>query len=174
MNKCKNFPITEYKGFVKFYFLSIANNIIKIANLLNTNNVILDYGCGNKIFSKLLKKKKILNYDINPKYSEIKNFENHKFDIVIFNHVLMYLSKKEISKLIKKIKRLNPKCKLILSLSRQNLISKLGMILSLNFDAHKRTISTYDDQLEVFQKECILIKKKLFIFGITDVYYYKI
>ena len=80
-----------YKFPQKYYFLSIIKEIIKIANLINTQKKILDFGCGNKIFSNILLNKKIINYDINPFYSEIKDYRNKRFDIVIFNHVLMYL-----------------------------------------------------------------------------------
>ena len=67
MKKLKNFPVTNYHQFPqKYYFLSIVNNIIKIANLTKTKKIILDYGCGNRIFSKILQNKKIINYDINP------------------------------------------------------------------------------------------------------------
>ena len=35
-----------YKGIKKIYFKSIISNIIKIGNLNNKNEVILDFGCG--------------------------------------------------------------------------------------------------------------------------------
>ena len=91
MKELKQFPTTDYNKFPqKYYFESIAKNIIKIGNLKNTNKIILDFGCGQKIFSKILKDKKIINYDIKPEYTECETYEDHSFDIVIFNHVLMY------------------------------------------------------------------------------------
>ena len=111
MKKFKNFPVTNYHQFPqKYYFLSIVNNIIKIANLEKTKKIILDYGCGNKIFSRILQNKKIINYDINPLLSDVKNYENYKFNLIIFNHVLMYIKPKEIGRLLDKIKKINSKC----------------------------------------------------------------
>ena len=105
MKKLKYYPVTNYNKFPqKYYFLSIIKEIIKIANLINTQKKILDFGCGNKIFSNILLNKKIINYDINPFYSEIKDYRNKRFDIVIFNHVLMYLKPMEIKKTLEKIK----------------------------------------------------------------------
>ena len=47
MNKLKQFLTTDYNKFPqKYYFISIAKNIIKIADLKNTNKIILDFGCG--------------------------------------------------------------------------------------------------------------------------------
>ena len=174
MKELKQFPTTDYnKGPQKYYFLSIAKNIVEIANLENSEKTILDFGCGNKIFSKILTKKKILNYDVKPEFSEVSNFENLKFDIVIFNHVLMYMTPSEIEEILNKIQKINPECELILGLSRQNFLSKIGMFLTFNFDAHKKTKSSYKEQLEKFKKKKILIKNKLKIFGITDIFYSK-
>ena len=174
MKKFTDFPVTEYDKFPqKYYFLSIINEIIKISNLKSTKKTILDFGCGNKIFSKFLPNKKIFNYDINPLYSEVKSYKSLKFDIVIFNHVLMYLKAKQIREILTNIKNKNPKCEIVLSLSRQNLISKIAMILTLNFNAHAKTSSTYKEQLYQLDKIALLKKKKTGIFGITDIFFYK-
>ena len=173
MKKRPKFLTTDYKKFPqKYYFLSVANNIISIANLNTTKKVILDYGCGQKIFSKLLKNQRIINYDIKPEYSECKSYENTNFDIVIFNHVLMYLYPEEIEELLDKIKKINPNCELILSLGKQNFISKIAMVLALNFKAHV-SLSSYKEQTQIFLKKTKLIKKKMNIFAMTDVYYSK-
>ena len=84
-----------YKGISSIYFKSIISNIVKIGNLNNNNKIILDYGCGIKFLSKNLPHKKIINYDINPEYSECDDYKKLYFDIVIFNHVLMYMNKNE-------------------------------------------------------------------------------
>lgn len=174
MKDLKYFPTTNYdKGLQKYYFLSIAKNIVKIADLDKSKKIILDFGCGNKIFSKLLKKNIILNFDTKPEYTEIKNYEDYKFDVVIFNHVLMYMTPSEIDNVLKKIRKINPKCEIILSLSRQNLLSKIGMFFTLNFKAHDKTISSYKEQLKEYEKVTLLIKKKLKVFGITDIFHSK-
>ncbi len=174
MKKLNQYPVTEYNKFPQnYYFLSIVKEIINIASLDKSEKIILDYGCGKKIFSKYLPNKKILNYDINPLFSEIKNYKNHNFDLVIFNHVLMYLTPQRINKLLTEIKKKNPKCEIILSLSRQNLISKIAMILSFNFKAHEKTKSSYSEQIEQLNNKTKIIRKKLGIFGITDIFYCK-
>ena len=97
MKNLNQFLTTDYNKFTqKYYFTSVAKNIIKIAQLQNTDKTILDFGCGQKIFSRLLQNHKIINYDIKPEYTECESYENSNFDIVIFNHVLMYVYPKDI------------------------------------------------------------------------------
>ena len=174
MKEEKIFPTTNYNIFPqRYYFLSAINNIIKIADLKNTNKTILDFGCGQKIFSKILKNKKIINYDIKPEYTECESYEDLHFDIVIFNHVLMYLPTHEIIELLEKIKKINPKCEIIAGLAKQNFISKIAMILALHFRAHRDIMSTYKEQVNILKSKAKLIKKKSNIFFMTDIYYLK-
>ena len=174
MKNLNHFLTTDYNKFTqKYYFTSVAKNIIKIAQLQNTDKTILDFGCGQKIFSRLLQNHKIINYDIKPEYTECESYENLNFDIVIFNHVLMYVYPKDIEELLDKIKKINPNCELILSLGRQNLLSKIGMILSSLPNAHDNTRSNYNEQIEIFFKKAKLIKKKLNVFAMTDIYYFR-
>ena len=160
MKNLNQFLTTDYNKFTqKYYFTSDAKNIIKIAQLQNTDKTILDFGCGQKIFSRLLQNHKIINYEIKPEYTDCESYENLNFDIVIFNHVLMYVYPKDIEELLDKIKKINPNCELILSLGRQNLLSKIGMILSSLPNAHDNTRSNYNEQIEIFFKKAKLIKK---------------
>ena len=62
---------------------------------------------------------------------------------------------------LQNIKKINPDCELIFSLSRQNLISKIAMLITLNFSAHKKTSSSYHEQLDQFRDKTIIIKEKI-------------
>ena len=81
---------------------------------------------------------------------------------MIFNHVLMYMTKNEITEVLKKMKTINKNSQLILSMGKQNLLSKIAMYLQFRFNAHDDSISSYNDQLEIFSKHCVFIKKKIF------------
>ena len=164
--------ITKYKGFQKIYFNKILLNIIKIGRLDLRNKKILDYGCGNRQLSKLLNKK-ILNYDLNPHYSDFDSINNLKFDIVVINHVLMYLSVKEIKNLFLKIYSINKNAKLIVGVGKQNFLSKFLKILTLKFNAHKGTKSSYKQQVEFLKRNMIILQSKKNIFYMTDIFYIK-
>ena len=49
------------------------------------------------------------------------------------------------------IKETNKNTKIILSLGKQNLISKILMILAGEPKAHENTISTYSEQLQILK-----------------------
>ena len=52
-----------------------------------------------KNFSKLLLKPKIFNYDIKPQFNEVSNIKDcYKSDVIIFNHVWMYIAQNDIIK----------------------------------------------------------------------------
>ena len=92
MNKTNT---TSYSGVSGIYFDKIIREIISLGELNLTNKKILDFGCGVKRLENKLKKK-IYNYDINPIFNEFNNLNSINFDIVVMNHVLMYLSKHDI------------------------------------------------------------------------------
>lgn len=172
MNTNNEFLTTHYDtSFSKYYFLKVADEIIKIGNLEN-QNTILDYGCGEQIFSKLLTKPKIFNYDIKPEYSEVLNVTDHlNSDVVIFNHVWMYIPYEEISKILQDIKNANKNSKIILSMGKQNLLSKIAMVLAGKPNAHNNTVISYNKQLEVLKKFCKILDVKKNIYFMTDVFY---
>ena len=172
MNIYNSIPTTSYNDLLtKNYFFKIAYEIIKISDLENQNTV-LDYGCGEKIFKKLLRKPKLFNYDIKPQYNEVLNVRDHfDSDVVIFNHVWMYIPLKEINEILSEIKSANRNCKIILSMGKQNFISKIAMILAGKPKAHNNTVTTYNDQLKVLKKFCKVINMKKNIYFMTDIFY---
>jgi len=164
--------ITKYNGLKKIYFDKIIYEIINIGNLKYIEKRILDFGCGEKRLENLLKRK-IFNFDINPTYSEIDNFLEIEFDIIILNHVLMYMSQVEIEELFSKIYRKNPNCEFILGIGKQNILSKVAKTLTFNFKAHKGTISSFNQQLNLIKKNMKILKTKKNIFFMTDIFYTK-
>ena len=160
--------VTSYKGLQKIYFIKILKEIIKIGDLENQQKKILDYGCGEKQLSKLLNKK-IFNYDKKENLNEVSDLNKINFDVVVINHVLMYLDKKEITNLLDNIKKKNPNCEFIFGIGKQNIISKIAKTLTLNFDAHKNTSLSYSEQIDLIRAKLNIIKIKKNIFFMTDI-----
>lgn len=163
--------VNYYNGLGKIYFKKIIEEIISIGHLTDNKNIILDFGCGAKYLEKKLNKK-ILNYDINPAYSELKSYNNSDFNIVIFNHVLMYMHKDQINKTLEDIKNKNSSCRIIVGIGRMTLINKIASWLSLNFSAHTDAITDPKSQLEILHQNLDLISKRS-VFNMTDIYYFK-
>ena len=164
--------VTKYNGISKVYFKKILFEIIKIGSLKNINKNILDYGCGEKYLEKMLEKK-ILNYDIDYRYNEIKDIYKTNFDIVIFNHVLMYLKKNEIQNIFNRFYKKNKNCEFIIGIGKQNFLSIILKNITFNFKAHEGTISSYNDQLQIIKKNMEILKYKKNIFFMTDIFHVK-
>ena len=166
MHKIKT---TNYSGITKFYFDKIILEIISLGKLNLSNKIILDFGCGEKRLEKLLNKK-IYNFDINPIYNEVNNLSSINFDIVVMNHVLMYLSKNQIEVLFSKFISKNPNCEFLIGIGKQNFVSFLAKSITFNFKAHEGTISSYSEQLDVINNSMNIIKTKKNIFLMTDLF----
>ena len=72
-NLNSKYLVTEYSGLQNLYFGRVLKYIIKIGNLNRKNINILDYGCGKQELSKMITEGNVINYDINPKYSDINS-----------------------------------------------------------------------------------------------------
>jgi len=166
MSKIKT---TNYSGISKFYFDKIILEIISLGKLNLPDKKILDFGCGEKRLEKMLNKK-IYNYDINPIYNEVDQLSSVKFDIVVMNHVLMYLSKNQIEVLLSKFISINPNCEFLIGIGKQNFVSFLAKSITLNFKAHEGTISSYNEQLNAINNSMNIIKSKKNIFLMTDLF----
>lgn len=119
----------------KYYFFFIYNQIYKLVKSSN-KKTILDFGCGKGNLKKLIKDKnlKVINYDIVEEFSEIKNWKNCHFNLVVFSQVLMYLEKSEILYIFKHLKKV--KSDLIVVFSNQNFFNKVGSYLLGHYKAH--------------------------------------
>ncbi len=162
---------TKYTGVKKFYFDRVLKDIIIIGNLIYSRKKILDFGCGEKRLEFLLKRK-IYNYDINPDYSEIKNYLSINFDLIVINHVLMYFTKTEVEHFFEEILKKNTNCEFIIGIGKQNLLSKILKNLTFNFKAHEGTILNYSEQLDIINRYLDIIRKKN-VFFMTDIFYAK-
>ena len=171
MNNFTIIKVDYYKGLKGIYFKKIIKKIITIANLKDDKKIILDYGCWIKFLEKTLEKK-ILNFDINPKYSELQNLNDLRFDDVIFNHILMYMSEEEIKKTLINIKLLNKSCFITVGIGRMSIINRFASLLSLNFSAHSGSKTSPSRQLSILLEHLDLISKNS-VYGMTDIYYFK-
>ncbi len=151
--------VTNYKGIFKFYYLKIIREIIKIGDLKNVNGNILDFGCGEKQLEKELNKK-IFNYDLNPLYNELLNYNKFKYKIIVLNQVLMYMKKKEILNFFKVQKKKNKDVKFIVVISKHSLLTKFVRLL---FNKKKliNISSTFEEQVNIIFSQTRLIKKKI-------------
>ena len=76
----------------------------------------------------------------------------------------MYIPYEEISKILQDIKNANKILRLYYQWGKQNLLSKIAMILAGKPNAHNNTVISYNKQLEVLKKYCKILMLKKYIF----------
>ena len=87
----------------------MEQKIIEIAKLQNTSKTILDFGCGQKIFSRLLKNDKIINYeqvDPVPYKTTLAFINNFVINTTQFVNRFSYLAEQKLSDVSRDIHRL--------------------------------------------------------------------
>jgi len=163
--------VTEYKFSQKFYFERIIKRIcFHICNNDFNQPKVIDYGCGLSTLELFLNKYdpsiSIKGYDIDPNLSKLSSPFLESYDIWVINHVLMYMNAIEIAALFERIKNTNKNASLIIGISRQNLISKLGAYL-LSPQAHDGTVSSFRIQKECIDQKLVVHSHER-IFSMTD------
>lgn len=113
---------------VKIYFRLKFNKIIKFAEL-NKNQLILDFGCGDKWLKKRLTDYNVIGYDINPKQTEIEDYRTIHPDKIFLIDVFEHLSLEKIREIIRDFKKMNPDFELITSIPTENWISRKIRVL---------------------------------------------
>jgi len=141
---------TNYEGVFSFYYKKIIKQIIKIGDL-KKNTKILDFGCGTKQLEKHLLSNNVINYDIDRKYSEVENYNDLNYDIIVVNQVFMYMSMNEIENFLSKEKKKNINTKLVVAISKHNFLVKVlkKIFFQKKLDYVK---STYDQQITTLNK----------------------
>ena len=172
-NKKLPFNITRHGNISSIYFNNIFDNIIKYIDQSKTNKIkILDFGCGNGYLKKRLgknKKIKIIGYDIVKELSDVKNWKSVNFDYFVSCHVFTYLKKNQIENIFKYLKKKHLKSKVIVAITRQGWLNKLGAFILNEPEAHTNFNLNPNQELKILTKY-MKIKKKINIFFLTDIY----
>lgn len=136
-------------------------------------STVLDFGCGNCMFHQYIKFKKVLLYDIDINYKKATKVKNskiirkfqkikvtkNKFDLVIINSVIQYISSKDLKQILKiLIKKINKK----------------GLIIISDIPVHNRLIEFfYDLNLGFFFRAFLYFVKRPKYFGLNFYTYEK-
>ena len=150
--------VNYYKdSLVSVYFNKTLSSVIKIGNLDKTNKKILDFGCGFGMLKKRIPNSLVFNFDKDEKFSEFKDWKNLEFDIFVANQVFYLLSEEELTNLLIELNKKNPHMILIIGISYQNFLSKIIKKIFNFKNAHKFTKLSYNNQVKILKKKCILI-----------------
>ena len=177
------YPETLYKkiyseGFSIYgiYFKKIFIETVKILNNFDEKKTILDFGCGEgflkKIYNKKFNNHKIINYDIIPEKTEVKDYNQIEYDILFGSHVFCLFSEKELDNFISKEINKNSKIIFIVAIGKQNFFSKFLQFISNNNKANSYNHLSGEQEMNAFLKQKKMVFKKS-IFFLTDLVVFK-
>jgi hypothetical protein len=157
--------VTKPNFISSVYFNFIYKQIIKQLNF-DSKKVILDFGSGLGYLKKKIGNKynlEIINYDIVEELSDVKNWKDVKFDIIIFSQVLYLFSPNEFKELFLQLKKHNSDLIIICAFSTQSFINKIGKYLLGHKDAHEGTRISPKEEEMLLLSFCEPIESKNFL-----------
>jgi cyclopropane fatty-acyl-phospholipid synthase-like methyltransferase len=149
--------------------------ICEILENINDKSSILDFGCGEgylkKIYYKKDHKHNIINYDIISEKSEVKDYKNLNYDLIVASHVFCLFSEKNLCDFLQNEINKNKDIKFIVAIGKQSLVSKIAQFIT-----NKRSSNSYNqlsgaEELEIISRYKKLVYKKNILF-MTDVCYF--
>jgi len=160
--------VTTYKGISKFYFNYLLFEIIKIASLDSRDIKVLDFGCGKNQLKKILGKK-VVGFDVIEELSDVSDWRALNFEVMVANQVFYSFTKEELVSVLEELKARRKKIELVVGISRQGLLNKLGKNLLGKFHAHSATKMDPKTEIAVLLKYCELIEKRNILF-LSNIY----
>ena len=154
--------VTSPNFISSIYFNFIYKKIIDFLDY-EEKKIILDFGSGLGLLKKKIinqTKHSVINYDRINELSEVEDWRQKKFDIIIFSQVLYLFSPHELRNLLFDLKKHNSELIIINVLSTQSLLNKIGKILLAHADAHLGTKISPREEEDLLSSHCELIKIK--------------
>jgi len=149
-----------YKGLAGIYFSLTINSIVKLGDIDKTENTILDFGSGYGHLKKNIKKAKVINFDKIKEFTDVHDWKQVNFNVFVSNQVFYELTEEKINKIFDYLKKFKKDTMIIIGISNQNFLSKIGMFILDYKNAHKKTITSFTDQKKIINKYFEIIKKK--------------
>lgn len=147
---------------VRMYFRLKFSKITKFAKL-KKNQLILDFGCGDKWLKKILRGYEVVGYDLNPKQTEINDYTKIKPDKIFVIDVFEHISLETIKDIIKNFKKMNINFELITSIPTENWISRKIRVLVGKEERAPDHITSLREIWPILTSEMELIKKTNFL-----------
>ena len=123
-------------------------------------------------FKKKLPNINVINYDIIQELSDIVFWNKSDFDVVVANEVFCRFSSDELEQLLCDFKIKNPKLRLIVGISRQSILNKIGKNILGFSEAHEEILLSPHEELNVLRKYMEIINHKS-VYFLADVYLLK-
>jgi len=166
---------TNYDTLVKkIYFTGILKKIIKVGDLVSKNKTILDFGCGIGKLKDLLinSNKNVINYDIVKEFSEVSYWNEKYFNVLVANEVFYTFEESELRELLQKLRKFNPELTLLVGISKQTIINKIGSFIFNDSKSHLGTKISPKKEIKILLEYTKLLRKTSKYF-LVDIYLLK-
>ena len=134
--------------------------------------MILDFGCGEGKLKDILGNK-VINYDVINELSDIEDWRNVDFDVIVSNQVFYSFNAKSLNDLLEEFKSLNKKIILLVGISKQGILNNIGKYILGRKDAHNLTNLLPIEEMEIIKSHAKQISKRNILF-LTDIYLFEI
>ena len=161
--------VTSYSGISQFYFKHLLRTIIRVGRLTRPAISILDFGCGKGELKRMLPSANVIGFDIIPALSDVSDWRSVDFDVLVANEVFYSFTEEELTALLQALREKNKDLVIVVGISRQGLLNKLGKYLFGKPDAHSATKIGPKKEKDILQRFC-RINRKTNVFYLADVY----
>jgi len=138
------------------------------------SDIILDFG-GGEGWLKTKIGNPVINYDIDPKLTDVKNYDILNVNKIFCSHSLEHLGSNELVVAVCNFKFMEPERVIVIS-PTENLLSKVAIFLFRSQgDSHDSHLVNYHEITEVFKNEgFVLVKESKVGFGMSLVQHWKL
>ena len=130
---------------------------------MNKEDLILDFGCGDKWLKKVLTGYNVIGYDVNPKQTEVEDFRTLHPDKIFLIDVFEHIPLEGIKKIIADFKKMNPNVEIITSIPTENWISRKIRVLVGKKERAPDHVTSLKEIWPLLNSEMELIKKENFL-----------
>jgi hypothetical protein len=164
---------TEYTGIPGIYFKKLLNTIIDIGGLERNDLNILDYGAGYGVLKNIINSRNktvnVINYDIELDLTDIEDWRDVDFDVVVANEVFYTFDSSALEALLLEFKEKKKALEIIVGISKQSFFNNLGKAIFGKSDAHDSTVLSPRAEITVLLKYMKVIDHKS-VWLLADVY----
>ena len=161
---------TEYSGLSKYYFQHLLRMIVKVGRLKRHGVFVLDFGCGSGELKRLLGSEKVVGYDLIQELSDLSDWREADFNLLVANQVFYSFNREELNLLLCELRRLKPELELVVGISRRGLLNNIGKFLFGRPSAHSAARLSSTEELSILLEYTEIMDKQA-VLTLADVFW---
>ena len=166
--------VTRYQGIYGFYGSYILKRISRLGLFANLGSSrVLDFGCGFQELRKYTYDMDYVGFDIDVSLSDLTDWTDSAPNVIVINHVLMYLDVDEIALLFRQISEIESVSTVIIGCGTQNIVSTFGKKIFGRPSAHEGTVTSFRIQEKLIYESFEVLRRES-VFGLSIIFVAKV